>query len=245
VNVCRKSSVLLALLGACGESDDLPTDAPVPLAYAFEVVVGWTEPEDRPFPDPIDRAYQVYIDGTRTKSMIARYETERVADGWAHVLELRSAGRVLLTRTFGVTDGYCLQRVQQSDYPTSIRYVQPICAYWSGDLRLGIARGADGSWACGSDDTCRPACGPHAPCAAGERCTSRTTSLAPLASHLACAPVGPKQLGEACALVDDPGGAYDDCGAGLLCVDGACRAVCEQGRYLPGQPPELRLCPGQ
>jgi len=44
-----------------------------------------------------------------------------------------------------------------------------------------------------------------------------------------CAPIGPKQHGDACTIVPDPAGAYDDCGAGQFCYQGTCHKLCVPG----------------
>ena len=43
---------------------------------------------------------------------------------------------------------------------------------------------------------------------------------------MSCAPIGPKHDDEACSFTQDRGGAYDDCGANLMCFQGTCHLMC-------------------
>ena len=163
-----------------------------------------------------------------------------------HVV-LRGNGMELRTIDVLDSDGLCVERHERGQPPR--RFWQTICLLWSGDLRLARARDDDGGWMCDEPMICPAACGAHAPCGAGQRCTSRRTT--PISTHMACAPIGPRSEGETCSLVQDPAGAYDDCGDGLLCERGVCQRLCSLAecsvagpacQYIHGQPPELRFC---
>jgi hypothetical protein len=85
-------------------------------------------------------------------------------------------------------------------------------------------------------------------CSVGEHCTSVMTSLDPPFSRLACAPIGPRVSGEACAWQPSADGYVQDCGTDLLCVDGTCRALCTEGACfecppVEGHSSQLRVCP--
>jgi hypothetical protein len=76
---------------------------------------------------------------------------------------------------------------------------------------------------------CNPLAAPDAQgCSAGQKCTWVTVASdpAPL-GQLDCVPDGPVALGGSCTQ-GPPGEAtgYDDCAAGLICVNGECRDVC-------------------
>jgi hypothetical protein len=126
-----------------------------------------------------------------------------------------------------------------------------VLAYENGELRFESASVTTDGSGCVADGGGQPACYPGTTsCPGGGHCTSRAQSISPLYTHLACAPVGTHQLGDACALLPDTDGAYDDCADGLLCVAGACRALCvltDDSRCatcanVDGEPAELAVC---
>jgi hypothetical protein len=164
------------------------------------------------------------------------------------VVELRAGPGVVVARQELVIDrNGCL-----FNFPRAELLHQDFCGYDSGDLRFASERAVEGERVCFGDSFCFPSCFDDASCTPERpRCTSRATSTSPFASHLACSPVGPRALGETCALVADPDGAYDDCGAGLLCVAGTCRTSCRPRSsdpgcatctYVPGHAPEIGVC---
>ena len=162
-----------------------------------------------------------YIDGVATNKVEITYDSADDAIGESFLVELRYGERAVAQFRATLSETSCLGRV---DNPS--RYRLSLCSYASGDLRFQSDSAFSDSRSCIGDGFC------HAICSCGlDRCTSRITSREPFASHLGCAPVGPKALGEACALIADADGDYDDCGSNLLCVDGrvtsgaACRAV--------------------
>lgn len=87
--------------------------------------------------------------------------------------------------------------------------------------------------ACGGGGSSAPvvglaACNPVAQtgCGAGQKCA--WFSVGGGVGGNGCAPVGAKAAGQACTI--GPDGAttgYDDCAAGLSCVSGECRAICD------------------
>jgi len=242
-----RGAVLVLLLTACGEHGSVPVDAPfVPGPVTYRLSVGWAEPMSRPQPSSLPT---IFIDGVARDQISEIYARREDTVDVKHVIELRAGDAVLRTRTWGI-DQSCLDQVEPTDTATEVE--EGACAYWSGDLRFGGVSVQSDRGFCVGDGFCIPDCGGQFgfPCPDAERCTSRASSTVPLASHLACAPVGPKQLGEACALIADAKGALDDCGKDLLCVDGTCRSVCMcngacADGFITGQPPELMLCAGQ
>ena len=159
--------------------------------------------------------------------------------GAQHLIELRFEG-VTVSKTIRIEPDFCL-----TSFPNVIEYSEGYCMYESGDIRFGSNQATATGGLCVGDGFCRPDC----PCTTQERCTSRVVSTAPFVSHLGCAPVGPRAVGESCALIADPEGAYDDCGADLLCVSGTCRqrciadgSSCAACEYVEGHAPELRIC---
>jgi hypothetical protein len=175
---------------------------------------------------------QPYIDGQLGNRLTESYDSHEEVDSALHLVELRIGD--LVVRSIHVRVEDC------STGPEGLAdYREDICALDSGDLR------ADGP--CERGRECEPEC--HSQSACTGRCTSRITSTNPLKSHLACAPWGPKFLGEACELIPHPDGAYDDCGDNLTCLDGRCHRTClaidrdcHCLRRVSGHAPELRVC---
>jgi hypothetical protein len=185
----------------------------------------------------------VYIDNVATTSFERTYSSNDDARAETHLIELRHGDQTVLSRTVDLNFSSCLAQVAPAD-SVSISY----CLYESGDLRFQSAT-VRGPRPCVGDGFC-DACSPLGCANLGKRCTSFITSTSPVASHLSCGPIGPRQLGETCSFIDDVDGAYDDCGVGLLCVGGACRQTCLEGKskcgpacdYLPGHAPEILVC---
>jgi hypothetical protein len=250
--VSRVALAAIALAG-CSEHGTVPADATfVPGPITYQLQVGWAEPRDRTRPSMLP---VVFIDGIARSAVTEIYAHREDTLHRTHVVELRAGDAVLRTRTVEI-DQACLDQVEPSENSTDV--LEGTCAYWSGDLRTGGVQVSSDRGFCIGEGMCSAECGgpfSFSNCPDGQRCSSRATSTAPFASHLACAPIGPKQRGEACALIADPKGAYDDCGKDLLCVGGTCQTVCSPVacmntstgcQYVPGQPPELQLfCPGQ
>ncbi|MBX3157012.1 MAG: hypothetical protein KF773_13640 [Deltaproteobacteria bacterium] len=238
------------ILGVCACGDDVrpEPDAPgvPPGSFQYLLRVTPSEPPDRP---PAAAPAKVYIDGVARTALDLVYPDEGTALGERHVVELRAGAAVLASYELVIDREGCLDRFDRASL-----LQQDLCAFDSGDLRFASERAAEGERVCYGDGFCFPRCFDDSSCAspAEPRCTSRATSEAPFASHLACAPAGPRALGESCALVADPAGAYDDCALGLLCVAGACRRACRPRSsdpgcngctYVPGHAPEIGVCP--
>lgn len=229
----------LALLVACGDNTSSPPDASgggEPLTYRLVVLPG--EPADRPLPEPLPTTL---IDGVPTNELEVEYGSLEVAAGDVHRVELRHGDVVIARYETAPLATACV------DVHPVAQYSQVVCALESGDIRFLSERVEGAGGACIADGFCGPRCA----CGAGERCTSLVVSLDPFASHLGCAPIGDRREGQTCRLVDDPAGAFDDCGADLLCVEGRCRtacnpknAACASGtcRFVPGHAPEIGIC---
>jgi hypothetical protein len=213
------------------------------LAYELLLVPG--EPVDRPAPAVPAVSY---IDGVATNVLDQVYAEPAGAFGAQHEIELRVGSVTIAIRTIVIAADSCLGHAAAASF-----YEQSVCAYASGDLRIGgdEATGPDGG--CIADYRCAPRCDPTLAtgCGANQHCTSIVTSVVPFASHLGCAQVGPKQRGDSCALISDADGVHDDCGLDLLCVTGTCQPTCRPGgattcsgcAYVPGHAPELGICP--
>jgi hypothetical protein len=231
-----RAVLVLALMSCGGGSTPSTQDAPdEPLLYRLNVFSA--EPFDRPLPNPPP---VVFIDGVATKTIERTFENLEAASTEVHEVELRQ-GLVVIARLD-------IHPVNSCEVGRVTRFVQDMCMFESGDLRYfsdGITGTESG---CTGDSFCMPRCF----CAPDERCTSRIVLLSPVASHLGCAPIGPKQEGEGCSLISDPEGDFDDCGASLLCVDATCHALCTpaiqgqcatgQCNYVPGHDPTLGVC---
>jgi hypothetical protein len=230
----------------CGDNlGGAPPDVDAPAtstAMTFRIGVVPSEPADRP---PASPAPTVLIDGSARLAYEEEYPSEELALGRRHSVELRIADTVVASYEVVISKEGCLFQVEQATL-----YSQTICSYDSGDLRFGSDE-ARGDTTCVGDGFCLASCR-ASDCGTGERCTSRASSIDPFASHLACAPIGNRKLGQSCALIDDPAGAYDNCGADLLCVGGTCRTTCVPSAatpsctgcsYVPGHAPEIGICP--
>lgn len=224
------------VVGSCDGEEALP-DA-MPPAMTYRLAVTPAEPMDRPA-----RSVRptIFIDGVERSRLEVEYPSAEASYGAQHVLEMRFDGVTVVSKTLTIDDDFCLMR-----YPNVVGWSEGYCMYESGDFRLGGYQATTLMMGvCIGDFFCAPACG----CGVEERCTSRIASTVPLVSHLGCAPIGPRAVGETCSLIADPAGAYDDCGAGLLCVAGTCQQLCDQPfiscaqcEYVEGHAPELRVC---
>ncbi|NVB82686.1 MAG: hypothetical protein HOV81_30190 [Kofleriaceae bacterium] len=241
---------LAAVLAACAEPGDGRATNDGPLAMTFRLSVTQGDPSER---GPSATPPTVYIDGVATESVTEVFDSEDASRAASFLLELRHGDVAVASKTIVVGDyDDCLDHVENA---TSANIA--FCKYDSGELRYASSgashEGAGGGQGCVGDGFCAPACHPASGCGEGLRCTSLIVSTTPLASHLGCAPEGPKSLGEACSLVPASGGDYDDCGFGLLCVESTCRTVCnpyaadacpaaETCAFVDGHAPEMRVC---
>ena len=233
----RRYATALIVLAACDVSDSPPP--PPPFTYELRVVPA--EPGDRA---PSAAPPRVVIDGMETLDLNIEYASLELALASTHRIELRQGDVVVAAVDVVPEPNSCLDRVTSPDHLEK-RY----CGFDSGDLRFAVDEVSSPTQGCHADGTCIPRCLPGT--CPGEKCTSRAPLLVPFSSHLACAPIGPRLLGETCSYLASEAGAYDDCAEGLLCVDGACRTLCRQftaGQcdgcaYVPGHAPEIGICP--
>jgi hypothetical protein len=221
---------VLAVVAAC--SSPSPThmvDAGAPLLdYTLGVDFDSTRP-DMP---------QVFIDGAAATTLHRVYPD--FANPIVHTIELRYADQVLATEYVRDASGDCGAPGATIAW-TSIS--EGFRALVSGDLRY-----EGGDWSgenrmngtntfCSEDGFGIARCG----CQATERCAPRITRAQPLFTQMACTPIGPKAAGDPCTLTDDPAGAYDDCGANLVCLAGTCTTFCDPA--VPAEyPPETHGC---
>jgi hypothetical protein len=228
----------------CGSGDNADgTDAAAgPLEYTVNTF--WADYQDAPRVSPLPT---IYIDGAQTEYVALSFPSAMQALDEQHTFEMRHGDVVV--RTFTLRRPSCLV-----DVPDATMGGATLCAYSHGDLRYAgdNANGPSGH-ICIADGFCRPDCFPdNSYCNAGERCTSIYASIDPIATHLGCAPVGSKGVGDACSLATDAAGMHDDCGDDLLCVEGTCRRICDPNAPLPtgcttcsyvlGHAAEMRVC---
>jgi hypothetical protein len=200
-----------------------------------------SEPWNRP---PHDPRPATYINGVETESLEIVYDSVSAAIGTSHLVELRHGEVVIASRDYTVRRSSCFDEVGRvTELGASF------CTFDSGDVRSAgdLINGTSGT--CIGDAFCLAACRIFG-CEPGMRCASLIALAEPLASRLACVPIGPAQLEQACRVVDGGDGAYDDCGLDLVCVEGLCRARCgptygtcdDDCSWIPGHPPEVRVC---
>lgn len=232
---------VLALLVACGdpttsEPRDAASDAPA-TGVMYELLTSHREPRLDPHPT-------TYIDGMMVDHVVAFYPTQERFAAASHTVELRSGAAVLSQLTIdAAVRGTC----SGVPVPTSVQDV--LCVLDHGELRFASTTIRGDGGVCVGDGFCLPRCfpGDEVACPEDQHCTARVTSRDPLYTRMDCAPVGARTLGQTCAAVDDPAGAYDDCARGLICLGGTCRALCTAAcsdcpapaRY----PDEIRVCP--
>jgi hypothetical protein len=173
---------------------------------------------------------QVFIDHVATALLHQTYPDLETASGFHHLVELRYADHVLATYDTSTDTTDCTTHVAGAVASVTVDLV----ALDSGDIRYYGDSIITSSAVCAGDGSGAAAC--YCP---GERCAPRITLADPLFSRMACAPIGPKAAGDPCTLIDDPAGAYDDCGESLFCLAGTCTAFCSPG-VPPGYPPEVR-----
>jgi len=64
-------------------------------------------------------------------------------------------------------------------------------------------------------------------CAAGEKCSWKVESTAPMVGRTTCVPEGTVAVGGECTWAAADAGGYDDCVGGSWCVGGECRPACD------------------
>jgi hypothetical protein len=212
---------------------DAPGDA-LPPSIDYTLYVGKDQPRSSDPPT-------VFIDGLPSQSVHRVYANRAAAGDFPHRVELRYQDQVLVRIDMTSKPEDC------GPGPAStgavLRIEESLDELDSGDLRFGSEEVMFEHAACVGDGFAIPRCG----CPTDQRCIPRILRESPLFTQMGCAPTGTKQDGEACTLVADPAGAYDDCGAGLFCYQSTCHALCTGGQAptgtLPdGYPPEAQLC---
>lgn len=231
--------IALALLAAaCGTSE---SPAVQPLTYTIDV--RRLEPA-RAVP-PV-----IYIDDVPGDSLSIEFPSYVAALAATHHVQLR-AGDVVVAEQV-LDRGYLEDCSKQMGGLAPREFQADLCEWDHGEVSVNSTEGSAEKRACVGDSFCYTGgCDVASAngCPAGTHCTTRAQSIDPLYTHYACAPVGTKQLGEACSLIPDPAGAYDDCANELLCVAGTCHAICEPAYTscsscmpVDGEPYDLRVC---
>jgi hypothetical protein len=229
----RSVVVLLITVVACASETPVfeiePPDGP-----AYELAVYFGDPAV-----PEQTAPAVFIDGTERAAL----RVEHLESLLPVVVELRHGD--LIAASLSVDSSYA--------YRCGDEYRQSVIAFHHGDLRPGVGYGyRDRQATCVVEELwhdCIRLC-PDDIANEGERCEAVVYSLSPLVTRLECGTSGPKLEGEACSLEARAGGLHDNCGRGLICLDGTCRrwtltpwALETECTRVPGYPAEVRLCP--
>ena len=202
---------------------------------AFELAVHFGDP-----PVPGQPAPAVFIDGIER----AELRVDHLESLLPIVVEVRHGD--LIAASLSVDPSYAFGC--RGD-----RYWQSVIAFHHGDLREGVGYGyRHGQASCVVEaqwHDCIRVC-PDEFAGDHERCEAVVYSQAPLVTRLECGTSGPKLENEACSLAPRDGGLRDDCGRGLICLDGACRrwtltywGLETECARIPGYPAEVRLCP--
>jgi hypothetical protein len=204
----------------------------------YSIGVRRSERADRPVPA---QPLTVLIDGVARDRVTYSFGSSDEAAATTVVLELAFGDDVVAAYPHKIGRSEC------GDEPWfgTIEIGESFCQYDNGELRFASRRTEGTSSTCIGDGFCLPQCSVYSEsvsCGDG-RCTSRITHFDPIFSRLACAPTGPKQLGDVCTYINDDAGAFDDCGRGLLCVEGICRQICGDSDcvYVAGHASELRV----
>jgi hypothetical protein len=213
---------VLALLAACSSSPPQVDAGQGPIDYKLQI--GF---DSYRFDMP-----RVYIDGVATMSFHHTYPDFSVPI--QHEIELRYGDQVLQHMSMSAAPGGC--PAPPSAVWSNIE--QDVDALVSGDLRLVADdwRGITG-FCTGDGGGDANHCGD---CPNG-RCAPRILRAQPLFTQMACVPTGSNGSGDPCTVIDDPAGAYDDCGENLVCIAGTCTPFCSPD--IPDDyPPETTTC---
>jgi hypothetical protein len=237
--------LLIVLVAACDSRQAASPDAGM---FQLTMSTFWADMQEAPRVEPRPT---VYIDGVSTESLQLSYGDAADAYGQHHTVELWQGSLPVASSALQLPESAeCLYRFSAPEAATIT-----LCAYTYGELRYGSdtasGRADDGIGGCVGDGFCMPRCYPanNYGCTAGQKCTSIYASVVPIATHLGCAAIGTKALGESCTVADDGAGLHDDCGDHLLCVQGVCRLLCDVAApgsctcsYPLGYAGELRVC---
>jgi hypothetical protein len=217
----------LVLLTACGNGAAAPdapgAPPPIPPTIAFHLGVGLDGGRHLPL--------SIWIDGTQTNDLHEDLDRSQMYPTVTHSIELRYQDTVLFRSGFSGKLTPC-----EYDGSTLLSYDVSFGELDSGDVRpygaTIVSQLGDVHEGCAEDGFGYPDCN----CGAGEHCEPRVELDSPRFTRLACAPIGPKQHGDACTFTADPTGAYDDCGASMFCFQGTCHTMC---LIDPGNPSQL------
>jgi hypothetical protein len=216
---------VLGLVAACSAPPDvnLVDGGQGPIHYTLHVNFDGTR-ADMP---------QVFIDGVEMQSFDGFYPN--FASPIHHEIELRYADQVLARMPVGAAAGDC-GGSPDTVWSSIDEYVGALI---SGDLRYEDAEWRGDTAQCVEDGVGVA----HCECSASERCAPRIIRADPTFTQMACAPIGANGSGDPCTVIDDPAGAYDDCGENLVCIAGTCTPFCSPD--IPAEyPPELTTrCP--
>jgi hypothetical protein len=239
----HRAALFVLWIAGCAADEPVTIDAPPPGPISFTIGASWCE---SPYQGPPAHEPTIVIDSVARTRLEIEYESYDAAIADSHLVELRYGDTVVRAETYPLAGG-CLR----DDRP-STHYQKGVCAYKSGDLRYATGHTSNaGGVMCIEDGFSQDQCSQFCPEPYnGMRCGSRIVLTDPPASHLACVPIGPKHAGEACTMIAAPDGAYDDCGAELMCLDGVCRSWMRISPYVDvegcsfvtGYAPEVRLC---
>jgi hypothetical protein len=183
----------------------------------------------------------VFINGEPTDTTTITYPSSGEAIAATQHVELRYAGTVLAAYDTGAPEA-CDAGDRLLSYTANLMaYVNGVVGYADDDFSCSGGEGGGGDGGTDDGPSCQLGCGPY------EQCSLRAKLVDPLFSIAGCTPLGDKQVGNACAWLNDPGGAYSDCAEGLLCVEGTCRAQCTSTCgacvHIDGMPEEITICP--
>lgn len=238
-------SLLFVALTIGGCSTDPDPGPAYEYAYSYTLDLHRYEPGDRLLPQ---QPLTLLIDGVPRSHAEYHFASLDEAAAASIDVQLVFATEVITTYKPPLSTTDCRSpgdAVAEAAPPIVVR--DNSCVLDQGEIR-GMSRSfQSASRGCLGDGFCAPYCLTRSAypngCAESERCTSRITHFDPIFSRLRCAPIGPRQLGDACTYTADEAGAYDDCGRDLLCVDGFCRQVCfdDDCVYVSGHSSDLRV----
>lgn len=206
-----RSIVFFAGCIGCSGSQQSSPDA------AAEIDAQWpTEVEFRLVPS--ESEFDIRVDGTSTSVLAVTLSAEEYAAA-EFVVETYHPATGRLIDTDLVTPR-CLEHIA---YVSS--EIQGVEITQTGQVTRGsfVCKGqddlvADGFW----PDVCQASW----PCPSEQRCGLSWVHEEPDLFHLECTEIGSVPEGGACSFAAVGPGEFDDCAAGLVCVDAACRATC-------------------
>jgi hypothetical protein len=223
-----RAAVVLVAIAACGGEDeavvtdaaDVPPDACVVLDPVVELTihVGTL--------DGADPRLTATIDG-EAPPVVRRFDSLEEASDARIDLAVQFDGAEIGRYPDQRAYSYCLLPGCRT---TQITSTVAWCLAPGGDLRYGNQADESEDGFCAADGFCTTGCRfEDGSCGDGERCG--TTYLHPELTIAAvqCVPTGPRALGETCSHgPPGVGTGHDDCGDGLLCLDGTCVEGCTQ-----------------